>query len=196
MKKGIIVFAALIMAFVLILCGCENKKEEKQEVSNAEVIENVENETVEPKKIVLEKNDDNISKFMVSYKNAKFSTGVQFDLIKDLLGKESKPSDTSKVCNPNAKGDTTHYYYDGLTIDVNYEGRINGISIEKGSSATLRSGVKVGMKAEEIKSLIDGANEDEYSLNYYVGEDFYATFIKDDEGTILVISIGDMSIED
>ena len=194
----ILLLVVLIMVFALALCGCDNKKKENQEASNAEVIENVENdenETVEPEKIVLEKNDDNISKFMVSYKNAKFSTGVQFDLIRDLLGKESKPSDTSKVCNPNAKGETTHYYFEGLTVNVNYEGRINEIFIDS-ETATLRSGIKVGMTPEEVKAIIPEVNEDPYSLNYNVGVDFYSSMIKSDDGKISSISIGDMSIED
>ena len=187
MNKYFLIFATIIIVFSLILCACEDKKEEEQ--TNVDVVD-----TTEPGKVVLEKTYENESQFYIMYNDVVFALGNTMDSIKESLGQESKPSDTSKACGPDVKGDTTHYYYDGLTIDVNYAGIINGAYLSEGS-ASLRSGARVGMTVEDIKTLINGANEDEYSLNYYVGDNMYITMVKADDDTIMSISVGDMSIE-
>jgi len=199
MNKGFLLLVVLIIAVALVLCACVKQEEiqKVEEIEGVDVVdvENSDDVYTDRQMQVLEDNEENRAKFMVDYKGVKFSTGVQIDLIKESLGQEIRPSDTSKACNPNAKGETTHYYYEGLTINVNYEGRINEIFIDS-DTATLRSGIKVGMSPEEVKAIIPEVNEDPYSLNYNVGADFYSSMIKSDEGTISSISIGDMSIED
>ena len=137
---------------------------------------------------------EELLKYNIIYNDTEFSIGDNFDKIKEKLGKEAKPSDKSKPCNPYAKGEIAHYYYDGLTIDTNYEGIINYISIDS-DTVMLSSKVKVGMKSEEIKELIGNIEEDEYSLRTDINNDIYVNMIKNDDGTIMVISIEDMSID-
>ena len=195
MKK--VLFLALIIALsIFALCACEDKKQDNQGSGDVVVAnDNEEKDTTDVSAVVgRERTPEEVGKFTVVYNDVDFGTGVFFDKIKDELGQELKPSDTSKACGPFVKGETTHYYFDGLTIDVNYQGMINYIYLN-GNKASLSCGAKIGMSVDEIKALVGESTEDEYSISVKLGDDFYVTFIKDDDGTVNHISIDDMAIE-
>jgi len=195
MKKFLLLAMALMVS-IFALCACENKKQENNESGNTEVVDN--NQTIDednPEVGSMERDPEKIGKFTAIYNDVDFGPGVYYEKIKDELGQEIKPSDTSKPCGPDVKGDVTHHYYDGITIDTNYVGMITYISIDS-DKTSLSCGAKVGMSAEEVMTLIgNDATEDEYSITISPAQYYYVTFIKDDDGTISHISIEDMSIE-
>ena len=139
-------------------------------------------------------NKSEFSNYNVIYNNKEFAIGDNIKDIKEDLGEESKPSEVVKACNPYAKGENTFYYYDGLAIETNYQGIICSVSLEN-DNPSLKSGAKIGQRADEVTSIMANGVEDEYSLNYKVGDDFYCTMGKDDDGIITSIRLEDMSIE-
>ena len=189
--KKVLLFLLVLAVSVFALCACEDKNKSNQPGGEVEVEDVTENTSF----VSGENTVEDMPKYEVIYNGFGVLTGVNYESIKDKLGQESKPSDTSKACGPFVKGETTHYYYDGVTLDVNYEGVINYISIDS-ANAKMACGAKVGQTAEEVKSVLTNTyEEDEYSIRVKLGGDFYVDFIKDDDGTISHISVEDMSIE-
>ena len=193
--KKILLLAMALMVSIFALCACENKKQENNESGNTEVVEN--NQTIDednPEVGGMERDPEKIGKFTAIYNDVDFGPGVYYEKIKDELGEEIKPADTSKACGPYENGEVTHHYYDGITISVNHLGMITNLNIDSDKVA-LSCGAKVGMSAEEVKALIGEATEDEYSIVAVPAEYYYVTFVKDDDGKITNISTEDMSIE-
>ena len=188
--KKFLLFAIILTISIVALCACEDKKEENKESGNTSVVENENNQEI----VLKEKTPETIGQYTVVYNGLDFGPGVYYDKIKDELGQETKPSDTSKPCGPNVKGEVTHHYYDGFTIDVNYMGMIIYVSIDSDTVA-LSCGAKVGMTAEEVKALVENETEYDYSINVVPADSYYVTFIKADDGTISHISTEDISIE-
>ena len=183
MKKNILFLAVVVAlsSFALSACGEKKEKQPVEQQQSGEVV----NEVVDRKEL---------SSFNVIYNGEEFAIGDKIDDIREKLGQESKPSETVKACNPYAKGENTFYYYDGLAIETNYQGVICSVCLDN-SIASLKFGARVGQTADEVTSTMAGGIADEYSINYKVGDDFYCTMGKNDDGTIASIRIEDLSIE-
>ncbi len=132
---------------------------------------------------------------VIKYNGNSFSIGDKYDSIKNNLGAVSKPSETSKVCNPNAKGDATSYYYDGLTITTNYNGDIVSASISSSNASLALGNITVGDLPDKCKEYFDTVIfESEYGSNYSEGN-YSVSVIFDEEGCISNINLEDMTAE-
>ena len=193
MKKNVLFLAAVVAlsSFALSACG-EKKEEQTAEQQEQQQEQEQQQQTNEVVNDAADKNE--LSSFNVVYNGEEFAVGDNINDIKEKLGEESKPSETVKACNPYAKGENTFYYYDGLAIETNYQGIICSVSLEN-DKPSLKSGAKIGQRADEVTSVMTNGVVDEYSLNYKVGDDFYCTMGKDDDGIITSIRLEDMSIE-
>lgn len=133
---------------------------------------------------------------VIKYNGNSFSIGDSYDNIKGKLGAMIKPSETSKICDPMAKGDATSYYYDGLTITTNYKGTIMSVSMDSPNASLDLENIKVGDEVDSMlyNSLFDETTfESEYGSNYKKGN--YGFSFVFNEGKISSINVEDSTIE-
>ena len=194
MKK--LVLFLLGIGIILTMIGCQ---ESKKETSENSIIDSDTNEVVNNNSSENENQENDNTKLnfdvkLIKYKKTEFSLGDSFEENKEKFGDEIKPSETAKVCDPNAKGDSTMYYYEGLTINTNYKGVIVSVSITSGDTEVF-GGVKVGDSPEKCKEVLgEPVFESEYGANYTLDR-YGVGLVLDDDGKISVINIEDLQAE-
>ena len=91
------------------------------------------------------------------------------------------------------------FSFDGFTVQVTESGIVYSINLNSESKSdnlcTTVGGVKIGSTSEEVKKALgEPSSEDEYGLTYQEGE-LYLSFILDDDGKMMSITVEDMSID-
>ncbi len=136
-------------------------------------------------------------KTKIKYNGVTFYTGDTFADIKDKLGKESKPSQKSKPCVPDAH-DVEFYYYPGMIVQVNFEGKILEVSVSEEESAggdgSTAGGLKLGDDLATVKRFLgEPTTEDEYGCTYEEGSCVLKIMLRDGSG-VFIINLSDSSL--
>ena len=195
MKKFSLFMLAILL--VLSMVGCQESNNENindNTTENSNISTNTNENVSENTEQNNEKPNLTVNVNTVTYKNNEFSVGESYEENKEKFGNEIKPSETAKVCDPNAKGDSTMYYYEGLTINTNYKGDIVSVSITSGDTEVF-GGVKIGDSPEKCKEVLgEPVFESEYGANYSLDR-YGVGLVLDDDGKISVINIEDLQAE-
>ncbi|MBR3281557.1 MAG: hypothetical protein IKI57_06990 [Clostridia bacterium] len=200
MKKGLFLLVALLMISLVVLCACEDKKQEDNKsgeaISNVEVEsgeENIENNTEE----VATFDPADLEKLVMELNGASFKMDDRFEDVKEKLGAEARPSQTYTPCGGNDAEQVTTHYYDGYELEethdgIIYHGKISGSDYPE-SKATL-AGIKLGDTPDTVRNTFKTTPDvdSEYVINYIFGN-IYVSFSLDFEGngTVNYISIDD-----
>lgn len=189
--KKITLTFGIVSVMMASLFGCGKKNEDKADNTNsATTVET--GDSVEASDTSLAGN----SRFI--YNGVEFGVGDKADEVIPKLGDQIKPSEKSQPCVPDA-GMIETFSFDGFTVQVTESGIIYSINLNSDSTGdtpcTTVGGVKIGSTAEDVKKALgEPSSEDEYGLTYQEGE-LYFSFILDDDGKMMSITVEDMSID-
>ncbi|MBR4555207.1 MAG: hypothetical protein IKO27_06385 [Ruminococcus sp.] len=132
-------------------------------------------------------------KATVSYNGYTFLPGAAYADIKDGLGDEARPSKASKPCDPNAVGEITYHWYNGLNVEENYEGKVLAATISdadyKGENVSLACGLKIGDKQDDVRARMGEPTSAELYWTYTEGDLEVVVMFDDMEDGMPVISI-------
>ncbi len=210
-KKIAVLVTAAMMTVSLVACGKkdDDKKTEAatqaatQAATEAVTEGDAGNETEAPTDETTEataQTGDVRSKAKVVINGTEVSPGDSFTDVSGSLGAEVKPSSSAKPCDPNARGELVSHYYAGVTVEENIDHVISAIYIpgenDPSDSVKLAAGVGYGTSKDEAISafgIAGTAEELEYGGSAQDG-DFYVSFVWDDNGNVMSISVSDMSV--
>ena len=199
MKKGLLLLAVLMVVFALILCACENKKEETPvEEKVEEVVEEVSDVTEEVVENVVDPAD--LEKLVVEYNGATCKIGEKFEDVKGRLGEERKPAQSYTPCGGSDDAQNITHYYNGVDIEELADGTIYYAKIsgfDYPTSQASIAGIKLGATPEEVKANFGTKPdvENEYVINYTFGKIALSFNLDVDEsGNVNSISMDDFSL--
>lgn len=189
--KKITLTLGIVSLMMASLFGCGKKNEDKADNTNsATTVET--GDSGEASDTSLAGN----SRFI--YNGVEFGVGDKADEVIPKLGDQIKPSEKSQPCVPDA-GMIETFSFDGFIIQVTESGIIYSINLNNESTSdnlcTTVGGIKIGSTLDEVKKALgDPADENEYGLTYQDGE-LYLSFVIDDDGKMMSITVEDMSID-
>lgn len=183
MKKGFLLLAVLMMVFALVLCACEDKKEEAP-------TEDI-NKVVDP---------TDVDKLIISLGDASCKIGEKFEDVKGRFGAERKPANSYTPCGGSDDAKNTTHYYDGLEIEevasgIVYYAKISGFDYPT-SQASI-AGIKLGDTPETVRAHFGSTpdTDSEYVINYTFGTICLSFGLDNEEtGNVNHISMDDMSL--
>ena len=140
-------------------------------------------------------NDSKKPSLYFTYNDATFTLGETFESVKDKLGAETKPAETTQACDPNSDFAITMHFYDGITVSEENKGIIYTVEISQwevgdNQDAALNGSVRLGGTPEDVTAALgEPESTDEYGGMYYTIGEFSVSIYTDDEtGKISIIS--------
>ena len=136
---------------------------------------------------------------VVTYGGSEIVPGDKIDEVTALIGEPLTEPEKSSVCDPDAiDGTVLTYFYPGMNISVNYEGRIADIALTQydnpGGDAAIKAGVKPGDTPEYVKEKLGvPAGEDTYGLDYT--EDTLRVYFFLMDGAVDTVNISDSTVK-